>query len=67
MIDNGSACELSRNFHNLHAKAEELLSTGTQDEPGCHQRSGVEIIFKPSDVTSDSMRDFLGELTFRGL
>jgi len=64
MINKGIACDISRVAHDLHARAEELVKT--QDEPDCHQLSGVEVTFKPSVVSSDSGKNFIGELVFKG-
>ena len=64
MINKGTACDISRTAHELRARTEELLKT--QDEHDCHTLSGIEISFKPSDVTTDSAANFLGELIFRG-
>jgi len=64
MINKGTACDISRMAHDLRSRAEELVKT--QDEPDCHQLSGVEITFKPSDVTTDSGKNFIGELALPG-
>jgi len=66
MINKGTACDISRMAHDLHAKAEELVKT--QDEPDCHQLSGVEITFSPSLFITDSAsgRNFVGEFFFMG-
>ena len=64
MINKGTACDISCSAHELHATAEELLKT--QDEHDRHTLSEIEISFKPSDVTTDSAANFLGELIFRG-
>jgi len=50
--------------HDLHARAEELVKT--QDEPDCHQLKGVEIRFKPSVVTTDSVKNYIGQLALQG-
>ena len=64
MKNKGTACDMSYTAHELHARAEELLKT--QDERDCHKLNGVEIMLKPSDVTIDSVTNFIGELIFRG-
>jgi len=64
MIKKGTACDISRMAHDLHARAEELVKT--QDEPDCHQLSGVEITFKLSVVTTDSVKNYIGELGLQG-
>jgi len=64
LINKGTACDISRMAHDLHARAEELVKT--QDEPDCHQLSGVEITFTPSAVTTDSIKNFIGELVLQG-
>ena len=64
VINKGTACDISRTAHELRARSEELLKT--QYERDCHTLRGIEISFKPSDVTTDSAANFLGELIFRG-
>jgi len=64
MINKGSACDISRMAYDLHARAEELVKT--QDEPDCHQLSGVQITFKPSVVATDSGKKYIGELVLHG-
>jgi len=64
MINKGTACDISRMAHDLHARAEELVRT--QDEPDCHQLSGVEITFKPFVVTTDNVKNYIGELVLHG-
>jgi len=64
MINKGTACDVSRMVHDLHARAEELVKT--QDEPDCHQVTGVEITFKPSSMTIDSIKNLIGNLVFEG-
>ena len=57
-------CDVSRTVHDLHARAEELLKT--EDESDCHQLSEVEITSKPSDVTTDSVKNLIGRLVLLG-
>jgi len=64
MINKGTACDISLMAHDLHARAEELVKT--QNEPDCHQLSGVEITFKPSVVTTGSVKNYIGELVLYG-
>jgi len=64
MINKGTACDISRVAHDLHARAEELVKT--QDEPDCPKLSGVLITFKPFVVTTDLVRNYIGELVFEG-
>jgi len=61
MINKGTACDISRMAHDLHARAEEFVKT-QEDEPDCHQLSGVEITFKPSVVTKDGAMNIVGKL-----
>jgi len=64
LINKGTACDISRMAHDLHARAEELVKT--QDEPDCHQLSEVEIMFKPSVALTSSISNYMGELILRG-
>jgi len=64
IISKGTACEISRMAHDLHARAEELMKT--QDQPVCHQLSGAEITFTPTVVTTDSIKNLIGELVLKG-
>jgi len=64
IINKGTEWDISRMAHDLHARAEELVKT--QDEPDCHQLSGVEITFTPSVVTIDSGKNFIGVLVLQG-
>jgi len=65
IINKGTACDISRMAHDLHARAEELVKT--QDEPDCHQlNEEVEIKFKPSVVKKDIVKNCIGKLIFRG-
>jgi len=61
VINNGTACDISRVAHDLHARAEELVKT--QDE---HQLSGVEVTFTPSLFTADIVKNLIGELVLKG-
>jgi len=51
-IIKATAYDISRNAHELHSRAEELVMT--QDEPGRHQLSGGDITFTSSLSTTDS-------------
>jgi len=62
IINKVTACDISRMANDLHTRAEELVKT--QPEPHCHQLSGVEMTFKPFFVTTDSVKNYLGELVY---
>jgi len=64
MINKGTACDISRLAHDLHARAEEFVKT--QDEPDYHQLSGFEITFIPSVVTSVRVKNYIGGLVLKG-
>jgi len=64
MISKGSACDISRTAHDLHARAEELVKTG--DEASSQKLSGVEIIFEPTAVSTDRVMNFIGKLILKG-
>jgi len=64
MMNKGSAWDIARTAHDLHARAEELVKT--QDEQGCQKFSEVQVSFKPSIETKDSLKNFIGELILKG-
>jgi len=65
ILKNGTSSDISRMAPDLHARAEELVKT--QDEPNCHQLSGVKITFTPAVViTAASVKNYIGQLTFNG-
>jgi len=64
MMTKGSACEISRTAHDLHARAEELVKT--QDEPDCQKLSGVEIMFEPTTLATERVKNYIGELVLEG-
>jgi len=65
MINKGTACDISRMVHDLHARAEELVKT--QDEPDCRPLSGIEITFRTFVATTDSVKNLIGELMLKGV
>jgi len=66
LINQGSACEISRMAHVSHAKADELGKT--QNEPYSQILSEVEVMFQPSSVTltTSAVKNFIGELVLKG-
>ena len=63
-INKGNASNISCMAHDLHARAEELWKT--EDERDCHRLSEIDIIFKPSAITTDRVKNLIGKLVFRG-
>jgi len=64
MMNKGSACDISRTAHDLHAKAEELVKT--QNKPDCQKLSGVEIKFESTVLAIDNVKNFIGKLVLKG-
>jgi len=63
MMNRGSACDISRMAHDLHARAEELVMT--PDKPDCNLNN-AEMSFKPSMVTTNTVNNLIGELVLKG-
>jgi len=64
LVEKGTACEISRMAHELHAKADEIGKT--RSEPDI--LSGVEVMFQPNSVTltTSTVKNFTGELILKG-
>jgi len=63
-MNKGSACDISRTAHDLHARAEELVKT--QDEPRCQKLSGVKIMLEPTALTTERVINLIGKLVLKG-
>jgi len=64
MINKESAYDISRAGHDLHVRAEEIVKA--QNKPDCLKLTEIQIMFKPSNVTTDTMKICLGKLVLNG-
>jgi len=62
--EKGTACHISRAANDLHLRTEELVKT--QVKHGGVELSQVKIMFTPSLVTTNDVKNWIGQLTFCG-
>jgi len=63
MTNKGTACVISRDATDLHSRTEEIVKTKYVCDD--HVLNSVDIQFTASLVTSDSVKNFVGELGFK--
>jgi len=63
IITKGTACDISRMGHSLHARAEELVKT----QADCCDMSGIVVILIPFLTATQGVYNFIGEIVLKGL